>query len=118
MKPTRAQVEQALRSIRNPALRYDDIRWTADAKQPARDPAIQAMKLDQDEGDEQPEDRREVEGQVVRARRVADQDDREQPAQDGQEGIHDHTLVGRDRVRAKATRQAAWSVMFWVEESR
>jgi len=69
------------------------------------------MKLDQDEGDEQPEDRREIEGQVVRTRRVADEYDREQPAQDGQQGIDNHALVSRDHVAAETARQAARSVV-------
>lgn len=36
MKPTRAQFEQALKSLRNPALRYADIRWTATHQQHVR----------------------------------------------------------------------------------
>jgi TldD protein len=36
MHPTRAQLEQALTSLRNPALRYADIRWTATHQQHVR----------------------------------------------------------------------------------
>jgi len=36
MKPTRATFEQALKSLRNPALRYADIRWTATHQQHVR----------------------------------------------------------------------------------
>src|SRR4051794_29040622 len=36
MKPTRAQFEHALKSLRNPALRYADIRWTATHQQHVR----------------------------------------------------------------------------------
>jgi TldD protein len=36
MKPTRAQFEQALKTLRNPALRYADIRWTATHQQHVR----------------------------------------------------------------------------------
>ena len=36
MKPTRAQFEQALKTLRNPALRYADIRWTETHQQHVR----------------------------------------------------------------------------------
>jgi TldD protein len=36
MKPTRAQLEEALAALRNPALRYADIRWTATHQQHVR----------------------------------------------------------------------------------
>jgi len=36
MKPTRANLEQALKSLRNPALRYADIRWTETHQQHVR----------------------------------------------------------------------------------